>query len=326
MNGRLEKEFQCYKKIEAKIYDKPEIIKNYYTSLRANRKSYTSIYVYITNLLHFVRFLYGDNVDKDFYKNTSVSDIERYFISLETRIVDGEEKRVGDDVLQQRWSSLRNFYDFLVKRGYRNNNPINSIDRPSNQTEHKVVYLTKAELNKLFKAIDENPSLFMSTRDKAVISLGLSTGMRVSAIVNINIDDIDFSNNVIKVIEKRKKVREISIGDNTKQQLQKWINIRNEIFPDIETDALFVSQKKSRLSTLAANDALKRYCEKAGINKHITMHKLRSSAACTLAKNNIPVKAIAQQLGHSSIKTTMRYLDVFNEDIEKSKNILDNLF
>ena len=56
------------------------------------------------------------------------------------------------------------------------------------------------------------------------------------------------------------------------------------------------------------------------------MHKLRSSAACTLEKSNIPVKAIAQQLGHSSIKTTMRYLDVFNEDMEKSKNILDNLF
>ena len=326
MNGRLEKEIQCYKKIEEKICNSPDIIKNYYTSLRANRKSYTSIRAYINNLLHFLKFLYGDNIRNDFYKTTSVSDIERYFISLETRIVDGEEKRVGDDVLQQRWSSLMSFYDFLVKRGYRDTNPVNNIDRPSNQTEHKVVYLTKAELNKLFKAIDENPSVVMAIRDRAVMSLGLSTGMRVSAIVNINISDIDFNNNIIKVIEKRKKVREIVIGDNTKQQLQKWISVRNDFFKDINTDALFVSQKKSRLSTFAANDALKKYCEKAGISKHITMHKLRSSAACTLAKGNIPVKAIAQQLGHSSIKTTMRYLDVFNEDMEKSKNILDNLF
>lgn len=326
MNGRLEKETQYYKKIEEKIYDKPEVIKNYYTSLRANRKSYTSIYVYIMNLLHFLKFLYEDNIDNDFYKNTSVSDIERYFISLETRIVDGEEKRVGDDILQQRWSALRNFYDFLVKRGYRDVNPVENIDRPSNQTEHKIVYLTKVELNRLFKAIDENSSEVMAIRDRAVIGLGLSTGMRVSAIVNINIGDIDFSNNVIKVIEKRKKVREIVIGDNTKQQLQKWINVRSKVFPDINTDALFVSQKKVRMSTDAANDALQKYCEKAGIDKHITMHKLRSSAACTLAKNNIPVKAIAQQLGHSSINTTMRYLDVFNEDMEKSKNILDNLF
>ena len=70
---------------------------------------------------------------------------------------------------------------------------------------------------------------------------------------------------------------------------------------------------------------LTKYCDQAGI-KRITPHKLRASAACALAKNNIPVKAIAKQLGHNNIATTMRYIDVFNEDTEKSKNILDNLF
>ena len=70
---------------------------------------------------------------------------------------------------------------------------------------------------------------------------------------------------------------------------------------------------------------LTKYCSAAGI-KRITPHKLRASAACALAKAGVPVKAIAQQLGHSGTGVTMRYIDVFNEDKEKTKGILDNLF
>lgn len=326
MNGRLEKETQFYAKMEDKLRHMPAIINEYYVSLRANRKSYTSIGVYISNVLHFAKFLYGESLPDKFYQMVQIADVERYFISLEVRVTADGEKRVGDDILQQRWSALRNFFDFLIKRGYLNSNPINGVDKPKNQTEHSITYLTKAEISKLIKAIDQNTSKITAIRDKTFISLGLATGMRVSAIVNINIDDIDFDNNIIRVIEKRKKVREISIGDNVKGQLLQWIKARNDYFGELNTNALFVSQKRERLSDDAANKALKKYCEQAGINKKITMHKLRSSAACMLAKNQIPVKAIAKQLGHAQISTTMRYLDVFNEDMEKSKNILDNLF
>lgn len=326
MNGRLEKETRFYEKMEEKLKKIPPVIKEYYVSLRANRKSYTSIGVYISNVLHFARFLHGENIKNDFYKTVQISDVESYFISLEVRTTSKGEKRVGDDILQQRWSALRNFFDFLIKRGYLNVNPIIGVDKPKNQTEHSVTYLTKSEINKLLKAVEQNTSKITAIRDKTFISLGLATGMRVSAIVNINMDDIDFDNNIIRVIEKRKKVREISIGNNIKAQLQMWIRVRNDYFGELNTNALFVSQKRDRLSDDAANKALKKYCEQAGINKKITMHKLRSSAACALAKNNIPVKAIAKQLGHKQISTTMRYLDVFNEDVEKSKNILDNLF
>ena len=325
MNGRLEKETQFYAKMEEKLRGLPAIIHEYYVSLRANRKSYTSIGVYISNVLHFAKFLYSENIPEQFYEKVKVADVERYFISLEVRMTSNGEKRVGDDIVQQRWSALRNFFDFLIKRGYLIENPINGVDKPKNQTEHSVTYLTKAEINKLIKTIEQNTSKVTAIRDKTFISLGLATGMRVSAIVNINIEDIDFDNNVIKVIEKRKRVREIAIGDNIKHQLQLWIRVRNDYFGELDTNALFVSQKRERLSDDAANKALKKYCEQAGINKKITMHKLRSSAACLLAKNQIPVKAIAKQLGHKQIATTMRYLDVFNEDMEKSKNILDSI-
>jgi integrase/recombinase XerC len=234
-------------------------------------------------------------------------------------------QRTGDDILQARWSSLNTFFEWLMQRGYIDKNPIKVVNRPKNNTEHKVSYLNKIEINRLFRAIEKNPNQVMAMRDKTIISLALATALRVSALVNINIEDIDFENSTISVIEKRQKVRGISIGDNIKTTLKEWIKVRNEEFEGVSSSALFLSQKKSRLSSDAVGDMLTKYCAEAGI-KRITPHRLRASAACALAKAGVPVKAIAKQLGHNQIATTMKYVDVFNEDMEKTKGILDNLF
>lgn len=324
LTGRLEKEEMFYNRMDEKLKDLPSIMSEYYTSMRANRKSYTTISVYMNNVLHFVKFVTNDNITNDFYKTITPSDVERYMISLETRRTKDGIKRTGDDILQARWSSLNYFFTWLVKRGYIEKNPIAVVERPKNQTEHKVTYLTKVEINKLFRAINNNPSEVIAMRDRTLISLALATALRVSALVNINIEDIDLENNVINVIEKRQKVRGIEFGEQTKRVLQDWIDVRNEEYGDVDTTALFVSKKKNRLSVDAVNDMLTKYCDEAGI-KRITPHKLRATASCMMAKNNIPVKAIAKQLGHSQIATTMRYIDVFNEDTEKAINVLDGL-
>ena len=324
LTGRLEKEENFYQKMEQKLQDLPPIFNEYYISMRANRKAYTSRGVYFNNVLHFINFLYKDQMSNNFYKNIGIADIESYFISLETKESSNGTKRMGDDILQQRWSALNHFFEFLVKRGYINDNPILGIDRPKNNTEHKVTYLSKVEINRLLKTIDKNPNKFVAIRDSAIIKLALSTGLRVSALININMEDIDWENQVINVIEKRKKIRQIPFGDNMVYALKKWIEQRNEKFPNVNTTALFLSLREQRMSVDAVADMLERYCELAEVQR-ITPHKLRATAACMLAKNNIPVKAIAKQLGHSNISTTMKYIDVFNEDMEKTKSILDSI-
>ena len=325
LTGRLEKETKFYQKMEEKLKCLPPVINEYYISLRANRKAYTSINVYINNLLHFANFLYGDSMASDFYKGIGVTDIERYFISLETRKTLSGTKRMGDDVLQQRWSSLNHFFSFLLSRKYIDENPIAAISRPKNNTEHQVTFLTKVEINKLLKATDDNPNKVFGLRDKTIISLALATGLRISALINLNVQDIDFDRGMINVIEKRQKVRSISIGDNTKKMLRNWIKVRNVEYSDAKTDALFISRQKNRISPDAINEMLAKYCDEIGLGKHITFHKLRSTAACQLAKAGLPVKAIAKQLGHSNIAITMRYIDVFKEDEEKVLNVLDGL-
>ena len=323
--GRLEKETQFYEKMKEKLKGMPKIIGEYCTSMRANRKSYTTVGVYINNVLHFARFVTDGKLTEEFYKNITASDVENYMISLETRTTSEGIKRTGDDILQTRWSSLNTFFDWCLKRGYINQNPMGIVDRPKNNTEHKVTYLTKVEINRLFKAIDQNPNKILGKRDKTIISLALATALRVSALVNINVDDIDFENNVIKVIEKRQKIREIPIGENTKNMLKEWVDFRADIYGDIDSPALFFSKNYERISVWGVNDMLEKYCDWAGI-KRITFHKIRASSACALAKAGVPVKAISQQLGHSGIGVTMRYVDVFNEDKEKTKGVLDNLF
>ena len=232
---------------------------------------------------------------------------------------------MGDDVLQQRWSSLNHFFGFLISRKYIEDNPLAGVNRPKNNTEHQVTFLTKAEINRLLKATDNNPSKVIGLRDKTIISLALATGLRVSALINLNVQDIDFDRGCVSVIEKRQKIRSISIGDNTKKMLKEWLQVRNATYQDVKSDALFISRNSNRISPDALNEMLAKYCDEIGLDKHITFHKLRSSAACQLAKAGLPVKAIAKQLGHSNIAVTMRYIDVFKEDEEKVLNVLDGL-
>ena len=323
--GRLEKETRFYANMEEKLRDLPKIFSEYYTSMRANRKSYTTIGGYINNVLHFANFVTNENITNDFYKNITSSDVESYIISLETRETKNGIKRMGDDVLQMRWSSLNTFFSWLVKKGYIDSNPIIMVDRPKNQTEHKVTYLNKTEISRLFKAVERNPNRETGIRDMTLFSLAISTGLRASALLNINIEDIDFENGIISVIEKRKKIREIAIGENIQAALKEWIAVRNKKFKDIATTALFVSNKKDRLSGEAANDALKSYCKEAGIQKHITLHKLRASTATNLAAAKVDLQTIAYILGHSNTAVTLRYTAILDENKKNAKDILDKL-
>ena len=323
--GRLEKETQFYINMEQKLQELPKVFNDYYTSMRANRKSYTTIGVYINNVRHFANFVTKNNITEEFYKHITSSNIESYMISLETRNTKDGIKRTGDDILQSRWSSLNYFFEWLIKRKYIKDNPMTMVDRPKNNTEHKVTFLNKSEISKLFKAVEKNPNKIIAMRDKTLFSVAIATGLRASALTNINKEDINWNDGIIKVIEKRQKVREIPIGQNILSILKEWIEIRDREFNNVDTTAVFISQKNGRLSGDAANDALKKYCAEAGIQKKITLHKLRASAATNLAAAKVDIQTIGNILGHQSTGTTLRYVAVLDENKKNAVGILDKL-
>ena len=157
-----------------------------------------------------------------------------------------------------------------------------------------------------------------------MVSLALSTGLRVSAITQINIEDIDLDNNTINVIEKGNKIRVVRFGANLNQLIRDCIADRNHYYPHAPTNALFLSQYQQRMTTQAVRDLVAKYTKNIQ-GKHITPHKLRASAATNLAASGTSIQAIAKLLGHENIQTTRRYVEVLNSEEDNAINILDNL-
>ena len=326
-SGRLEKELKAEARMTTALEGLPKIFSEFYYSMRASKKSYTTMEVYIRYIKHFMDFATHGESDDEFYKKVTATDVEQYLISLETREVNGKIVRTGDGIQAARWSALNTFFDFLVnKKEYIVKNPVAKTDRPTINTEHKVTYLTEDEIAKLFEAVDKNPDRIMSYRDRTIISLFLATGLRIGALININIEDIDFDNNVIHVIEKRQKVRNIQFGQRTSEVLKSWIATRNKEFADVDTTALFVSQKKNRISDDAVSSMIKKYAADAGIKKHITPHKMRSTVATNLAKKGTNIQTIKEIMGHENVQTTLVYTAVLDEEKNKAVNVIDNLF
>lgn len=324
MNGWIEKNENLKQQIEKHLSTLPTIFTEFYIDMQGDGKSYTTIKNYISYVEHFMNYVTNGIPSNNFYLTINPSVIKQYIISLSTRQIGDNIIKSSDDYQALRWSAVNTFFKFLMINDYIKQNPMLKTKRPKINTEHTVTYLTKREISKVMQSIEDNYTGNMLTRDKAIIGLALATGMRIGALVQINIEDVDFNNNSIKVIEKRTKTRNLYFGDNTKKLLQDWMATREQCYGDVDTSALFLSQWKRRISTNGVRGLVDKYTQ--GINKHITPHKLRSSAACALAKNGTPVKVIAKQLGHAQIGTTMRYIDVFNEDEEKAKNTLDNMF
>ena len=274
-NGRLEKELQAEIKMKETLKTLPKVLAEFYYSLRASKKSYTTMRAYISYVKEFMLYTTNNQPAEDFYKHVTSEDVEQYFISLETIEVNGEIVRTGDSIQAAKWSALNTFFDFLVnKKEYLTENPMKKTERPIINTEHEVTYLTPEEIKSLLEAVDKEQSMSIAARDRTIICLLLATGLRVSALTNINIEDIDFDNNTIKVIEKRQKVREIQFGEQTKELLQTWLRTRAKYFASVDTTALFVSQQKKRITRQSVFNIIKKYSEIAGIKKNIAPHKV----------------------------------------------------
>lgn len=323
MNGRLEKELEFEKKMRKKLSSLPEIFTEFYYSLEGEGKSYTTLSNYISHNVDFMNYVNNGETNDEFYLNVKPSDINRYMASLRHKEVNGKIIRTGDDIRAARWTSLRTFFEFL-KGEYIKENPLDRTNRPKIKTEHKVTYLTRDEINNVLNEIRLHSTEQKRSRDLCLVSLALSTGLRVSAITQINIEDVDLENNTIKVVEKGDKTRTIAFGNNLGALIWECIEDREKYFPGAETNALFLSQWRRRMTAQAVRDLVAKYT-KSIPSKHITPHKLRASAATNLAASGVSIQAIAKVLGHENIQTTRRYVEVLDSEAKEATNILDNL-
>ena len=325
MSGRIEQENKLKNKIEEKLSTLPPIFDEFYNYMEADQKSYATIKHYIEYVSDFMDAVCCDGNRDEFYKDASVADIREYIVSLRRRTENGKEIKNSDSIQATRWSALNTFFNFLVMDDYLDVNPMTKTRRPKNRKEKPVVYLDENEIDSILDKIREESKPQFVNRDLAIVTLGIGTGMRVGALTQINVEDIDFRNNTINVIEKGGKERYLKFGVNTRNILSAWLVDRTTYFSDAETNALFISQHRQRLTVEGVRKLMKKYAD--GINgKHITPHKMRSSAATNMAKAGVDIQTIANILGHQSVTTTQRYAAVLEENKQKATEALDDMF
>lgn len=323
MGGRLEKEDRAKEKMEQKLSNLPDIFRLFYNWMDAREKSYTTMDNYINHVIEFMNFYTKGKRNNEFYKTVTDSDIEKYMTSIRRKNVNGECIEVGDDIRAAKWSSLNTFFKFLSQKKHIDNNPMLLTERPKIKTKHTITYLNTQEIESVFNKISTEARPMVKNRDTCIVAIGLSTGLRVSAIVNIDIEDIDFRTKTIRVVEKGRKTREIKFGDNLRNLLLIWLKDRELYFNGQNTGPLFVSQLKQRMSVDSVEKLVKKYT--SHLSKRITPHKLRSSAAMNLHGAGVDVLTIASILGHENVTTTQRYVRAYDEDKVNAANILDDM-
>ena len=325
MKGRKENEEKKLKKIEEKIADKPFYIKKYYYTL--DDKSYTTKNVYINYVLDFIEFakndLHLDVSSVESFNSIKKSDIDYYLANL-----DGKAS-----IKRCRLYGIKTFFQFLEDDEYISNNPCIKVIAPKEKEEHVITSMTKKEINIVKKNILNgygskraiNTQYKWRRRDYAIVMLGLSLGLRVTSLTEINLEDINFDEKKITIVEKGNKTRIVMFSDDLKNVLLDWIDDRKEILGDDckSVDALFISSRRKRITSSGIERLISKYTQ--NIDKHITPHKLRSTCATNIYNKTGDIYLTADVLGHSNIANTRRYAQISEERKKKAAEAMDDI-
>jgi integrase/recombinase XerC len=205
--------------------------------------------------------------------------------------------------LQRILSSARTFYRYLIRHGRVENNPALAV-KPPRGAQRLPKTLPVDQVNVLFA--NDDPKTPLEMRDRAMIELFYSSGLRLSELVRLDIPDIDFEDRMARVVGKGNKERVIPIGRHALQAIQKWLEVRPQLLTS-GTDALFVSRRGVRITPRSVQLRLKEWCKKKSIAIPLHPHLLRHSFASHLLESSGELRAVQELLGHSSISTTQIY-------------------
>lgn len=321
MSGRYEKEMQIEQNVMKNLQDMPSILTDYWYSLIGAGKSYRTAKEYIASVIRFIKFVFNEGCPEEFYRDITTGHINRYIASLRTKTTNGKTERTSDSYKTTNWSALNSFFQFLVP-DYISTNPVTNTARPKMKDNPNVTFLTTEEIGRIIENVKTKAHEKVVNRDLCLLKLGFATGLRISAIVQIDIDDLDLDHNQIRITEKGDHDDCVIIGDNLKAQILLWLQDRERYFGAKENDALFISQLNNRLNARTVKDLMDKYAN--GItDKHVTPHVMRHSCATILYEETGDIYLCAKQLHHKNVSTTQRYAELSKKRQKQAANILD---
>ncbi|MCT4509280.1 MAG: tyrosine-type recombinase/integrase [Tepidibacter sp.] len=290
-------------------------------ALISAQKSINTIQSYYFDLKTFFEFLMVNYEDIEYLSDIRPLSLARFYTHLQT-----ERKNSYKSILRKKMV-LNVFFKYLIEQGIilERQNPIKKEEVIKSKVSNKKsppVFLEKDEIKKIFDFIKNSRSnKFYKLRNLSIVSLMLYSGLRVSEITSIDLKDIEYALNheILSIVGKGNKERKIPLLKD--ELLNGSLNSLYEYYIerlklDIDTNALFVSTKKTRLTARAIQMLMKKYSTNTNINKTITPHKLRHTFATHLIKNGADIRKVQELLGHASISTTQIYTHIQIDDLK----------
>ena len=251
------------------------------------------------------------------------TDIQQQLLALDADIVRNflavlSEKQYTKATAARKLATIRSFFKFLVKRSYLSTNPIATIRTPK-QEKKLPKFLEYEQIQRLLTT--PATGHWLGARDRAMLETLYSTGMRVSELVALNIDDVDFLGEVVRVRGKGKKERVAPIGSSALQAIQHYLEFKNrraQSNSNFDTKTLFVNKHGGRMSTRSVRRKMDKYLIAAGLDPSISPHTLRHSFATHMLNNGADLRSVQELLGHQSLSTTQVYTHLTTRQMKKT--------
>ena len=304
----------------------PPFCRDYFRAIDTTTTTKTRI-SYAYDIRIFFQFLLDENPAFKNYKMTDFTvdaldqikalDLEEYQEYLKVYQAGEKTETNGERGLKRKISALRSFYAYFYKREMIETNPTVLIDVPKIH-DKSIIRLDTDEVALLLDYIEhcgdqltgQKRVYYEKTkeRDLAIVTLLLGTGIRVSECVGLDIEDVDFKNNGIKVTRKGGNEMVVYFGPEVEKALKRYIEVRENIIPlEGHEHALFYSAQRRRIGVQAVENLVKKYASQITTTKKITPHKLRSTYGTTLYQETGDIYLVADVLGHKDVNTTKKH-------------------
>lgn len=316
----------------------PSFCRDYFRGIEPTTTAKTRI-GYGYDIRTFFRFLLSENPS---FKNAQMTDIclsdldqlqpvdiEEYLEYLKYYTYDGQVFTNDERGIKRKFASLRSFFLYYQKRDLLRHNPTVVVDMPKLH-DREIIRLDADEVSDLLELVEHGRDHLSGMkkvyyeknkqRNIAIFTLFLGTGIRVSECVGLDIEDVDFKNNRIRIIRKGGKEEYVYFGEEVANALKSYITEeRVHVKPrEGHEHALFYSIQKRRISVQAIENLVNEYTSQITSFKHITPHKLRSTYGTALYQQTGDIYLVAEVLGHNDVNTTRKHYAAMDDEQKRS--------
>ncbi|MFC1668609.1 tyrosine recombinase XerC [Chlamydiota bacterium] len=281
----------------------------YYLEIGKNYSSHTLIN-YRRDLFSFINYLNDHGKNESTLQEIGIHQIRSFLAFL-------KNSRNSKSTIARKIATLRSFFKFLLRENHISRNPIIGLSSPKKE-KRLPLFLDIKEVEQLIESADGSD--FTGLRDRAILEILYSSGLRVTELILLTFKHVDFYKGTATVLGKGKKERIVPLGApclaSLKQYLQcpEWMK---SIYPDKENKPIFLNKYGNRLSARSVERILEKYRKKSMLKKTVTPHTLRHSFATHLLDRGADMRSVQELLGHASLSTTQIYTHLTTERLKK---------